>query len=79
MPYSWWALICRISSFIPKDIPVVQLDRRGEQIGKRVAVDVPLVGTTKDTLRELVPLLEPTKSSKHLKTMREHYERRGPN
>ena len=59
--------------FYPQNIPVIQIDRRAEQIGKRVAVEFPLVGTARDTLRELVPLLEPTKSSKHLKTMREHY------
>ena len=61
--------------FYPDNIPVIQIDRRGDQIGKRVAVDVPLVGTAKDTLRELVPLLEPATSSKHLKTMRDHYEK----
>lgn len=55
------------------DVPVIQIDRRGEQLGKRVPVDVPLVGTAKDTLRELVALLKPAKSSKHLKTMRDHY------
>src|SRR5699024_7929059 len=59
--------------FYPQNIPVIQIDRRAEQIGKRVAVEFPLVGTARDTLRELVPLLEPIKSSKHLKTMREHY------
>ncbi len=61
--------------FYPHDIPVIQIDRRGAQIGKRVPVDVPLVGTAKDTLRELVTLLEPAKSSKHLKKMRDHYQK----
>src|SRR5699024_533669 len=42
------------------DVPVIQIDRRGEQIGKRVPVDVPLVGTAKDTIRELLPRLAPT-------------------
>src|SRR5690606_32345333 len=32
-----------------------------------------LVGTAEDTLRELVPLLTPASSSKHLAEMRDHY------
>ncbi|WP_293697574.1 ubiquinone-dependent pyruvate dehydrogenase [uncultured Agrococcus sp.] len=59
--------------FYPEDATVVQIDARGEQIGKRVPVDVPLVGTARDTLRELVGLLEPAKSSKHLKAMVDNY------
>ena len=35
--------------------PVVQVDVRGEQIGRRVPVDVPLVGTVKDTIDALLP------------------------
>ena len=31
--------------FYPEGVPVVQVDVRGEQIGRRVPVDVPLVGT----------------------------------
>jgi pyruvate dehydrogenase (quinone) len=36
--------------FFPEGVPVVQVDVRGEQIGKRVPVQVPLVGTVKDTV-----------------------------
>ena len=59
--------------FYPQDVPVIQIDSRGEQIGKRTPVEVPLVGTAKDTLRELVGLLTPAKSSRHLSKMRDHY------
>src|SRR5699024_9047415 len=59
--------------FYPEDARVTQIDRRGEQSGKRLADDVPLVGTAKDTLRELALLLKATKSSKHLTQMRGHY------
>lgn len=59
--------------FYPEGVPVIQIDRRGEQIAKRVPVDVPLVGTAKDTIRELVGLLKPSKSSKHLTKLRDHY------
>lgn len=55
------------------EVPVIQIDSRGEQIGKRVPVEVPLVGTAKDTIRELLELLKPAQSSRHLTKMRDHY------
>src|SRR5699024_5188625 len=58
-----------------EDVPVIQIDSRGEQIGKRVPVEVPLVGTAKDTIRELLPLLKPAKSSRHLSKMLDHYKK----
>ena len=61
--------------FLPEGVPVVQVDVRGEQIGKRVPVRVPLVGTIKDTVDALLPLLEPKADSKHLDRMTAHYRR----
>jgi pyruvate dehydrogenase (quinone) len=61
--------------FIPEGIPVVQVDVRGEQIGKRIPVQVPLVGTVKDTVDALLPLLEPKTDSAHLDRMTKHYRR----
>jgi pyruvate dehydrogenase (quinone) len=61
--------------FIPEGIPVVQVDVRGEQIGKRVQVTVPLVGTVKDTIDALLPLLEPRAHTAHLDRMTAHYRR----
>ena len=61
--------------FIPDGVPVVQVDVRGEQIGKRVQVQVPLVGTVKDTVDALLPLLEPKADSAHLNRMTAHYRR----
>ena len=55
--------------FLPDGVPVVQVDVRGEQIGKRVQVRVPLVGTVKDTVDALLPLLEPKADSAHLDRM----------
>src|SRR5690625_3256069 len=57
------------------EAPVIQIDNRGEQIGKRVPVEVPLVGTAKDTMRELTARLKPAKSSRHLSKMRDHYQK----
>jgi pyruvate dehydrogenase (quinone) len=61
--------------FIPDSVPVIQVDVRGEQIGKRVPVRVPLVGTVKDTVDALLPLLEPKTDSAHLDRMTKHYRR----
>ena len=61
--------------FLPDGVPVVQVDVRGEQIGKRVPVQVPLVGTVKDTAGALLPLLEPKTDSVHLDRMTAHYRR----
>ena len=61
--------------FLPEGVPVVQVDARVEQIGKRVPVRVPLVGTVKDTADALLPLLEPKADSAHLDRMTAHYRR----
>src|SRR5271170_2766242 len=61
--------------FFPEDVPVIQVDVRGEQIGKRVPVQVPLVGTVKDTADALLPLLKPKTDSLHLDRMTAHYRR----
>ncbi len=59
--------------FYPEDVPVVQVDVRGEQIGKRVPVDVALVGTVKDTAPALLPLLQPRTDRKFADQMTRHY------
>jgi pyruvate dehydrogenase (quinone) len=59
--------------FYPDGAAVVQVDIRGEQIGRRTRVDVPLVGTVKDTVEALLPRLQPRTDSRHLEKMRKHY------
>lgn len=54
---------------------IVQIDIRGEQIGRRAKVDVGLVGGVRETLQQLLPMLEPHRDSKHLETMTRHYEK----
>jgi pyruvate dehydrogenase (quinone) len=61
--------------FLPHDVPVVQVDVRGEQIGRRVPVDVPLVGTVKDTIDALLPRLVAKTDASHLDRMTSHYAR----
>jgi pyruvate dehydrogenase (quinone) len=59
--------------FYPSDATVLQVDVRGEQIGRRTRVDVPLVGTVKDTIEALLPRLTPKTDAGHLDQMRTHY------
>jgi pyruvate dehydrogenase (quinone) len=61
--------------FYPKGATVLQVDIRGEQIGRRTRVDVPLVGTVRDTIQALLPRLTPKADAKHLDEMRTHYEK----
>ena len=61
--------------FFPEGVPVVQVDVRGERIGRRVPVEAPLIGTVKDTADALLPLLTRKTDSAHLDRMTAHYRR----
>jgi len=61
--------------FYPDGVPVIQVDVRGEQIGRRVPVQIPLVGTVRDTIDALLPLITPKADSAHLELMTAHYGR----
>ena len=59
--------------FYPQGATVLQVDLRGEHIGRRVKVDIPLVGTVKDTLTAIIPRLRVKTDGRHLERMRNHY------
>ena len=59
--------------FYPKEAKIIQVDRRGEQIGRRTRVDLGLIGTVKDTLAALEPLLQTKTERKHLDASVNHY------
>src|SRR5580693_5811160 len=59
--------------FLPQDATVVQIDLRGEQLGRRSKVDFGFVGDTKTTLRALLPKLEQNQYEAHLKKSLAHY------
>jgi pyruvate dehydrogenase (quinone) len=61
--------------FYPEDVTVIQVDIRGEEIGRRVPVEIPLVGTVKDTADALLPRLGKGRDPAHLKRMTAHYKR----
>ncbi len=61
--------------FFPKDATVVQIDLRGEQIGRRTKVDFGFVGDTKATLSALLPRLTQNQFELHLRESLEHYRK----
>jgi pyruvate dehydrogenase (quinone) len=61
--------------FYPKDATIVQIDIRGEQLGRRTKLDYGFVGDTKTTLRALLPKLEQNKDEQHLKDSLDHYRK----
>lgn len=58
--------------FYPEGTTLIQVDIRGEQIGRRHPVDVALVGGVGETAAALLPLLE-QKKDRHLKDAQKHY------
>jgi pyruvate dehydrogenase (quinone) len=61
--------------FFPKDATIVQIDVRGEQLGRRTKVDFGFVGDTKTTLQALLPRLKQNQHNAHLKESLEHYQK----
>jgi pyruvate dehydrogenase (quinone) len=60
--------------FFPAKAKILQVDVRGEQIGRRTPVDLGLIGNVKDTLEELTPLLEDKQDRKYLDICLENYK-----
>ena len=61
--------------FYPKDATIIQIDIRGEQLGRRAKLDFGFVGDTKATLRALLPKLGQNQYEAHLQQSVEHYRR----
>jgi pyruvate dehydrogenase (quinone) len=60
--------------FYPEHAKKIQVDVRGEQIGRRTVVNVGLIGTVKETLKALLPLVDSTTDSAHLEDSVAHYK-----
>jgi len=56
-------------------VRIAQIDLRAENIGRRAAVDLGVVGDVKATLTALLPLLRQQQDGAHLAQAREHYAR----
>ena len=59
--------------FYPKHAVIIQIDIRGEQIGRRTRVDLGLVGDVKTKLASLIPQLQTKSDEAHLNSSLEHY------
>ena len=61
--------------FYPQNAIVIQVDIRGRHLGRRTPVDVGLVGTVKDTITALRPLLHEKRDRDHLDRALRHYRK----
>jgi pyruvate dehydrogenase (quinone) len=61
--------------FFPGHAKIIQVDLRGNQIGRRTKVDLGLVGSIKDTLSALLPLLTTKTDRAHLDTKTKDYKK----
>src|SRR5436309_3551048 len=65
--------------FFPNDARIIQIDVRGEQLGRRARLEHGFVGDIRTTLRALLPRLKQNHDDAHLEACVEHYRetRRG--
>lgn len=61
--------------FFPEKAKIVQVDLRGEQLGRRTPVDVGLVGGVRETAEALLPLIDDGRSDSFAKESVEHYRK----
>jgi pyruvate dehydrogenase (quinone) len=61
--------------FYPEDATIIQVDIDGSHIGRRVHVDLPMVGTVTDTITALRPLLNQASENGHLDRALKHYRK----
>jgi len=61
--------------FFPKDATIIQIDVRGEQLGRRTKVDYGFIGDAKTAISALLPKLDQNEFDTHLKTSLEHYRK----
>ncbi|MGP5194748.1 ubiquinone-dependent pyruvate dehydrogenase [Arthrobacter rhombi] len=61
--------------FFPSKARIIQVDLRGEQLGRRAPVDLGLVGTVADTAEALQPMLKRKSRRSHLEDAQKHYRK----
>ncbi len=61
------------TQFFPEKAKIIQVDLRGEQIGRRTRVDLGLVGDVGDTIRAVMPSLTEKDDRSHLDDSLKHY------
>jgi pyruvate dehydrogenase (quinone) len=61
--------------FYPEKATIIQVDIRGEQIGRRTKVDLGVVGDVRTTLQALLPNLIEKTDDQHLSASIQHYQK----
>lgn len=61
--------------FYPPHATIIQVDIRGEQIGRRTKVDLGLIGDVRQTLIALKPMLNQKSDKGHLRASLDHYRK----
>jgi len=59
--------------FYPEKATVIQVDRRGENLGRRTRLDLGLIGDVKETIKAVLGKIETKSDDKHLKKFVSHY------
>jgi len=62
------------TQFYPQAATVIQVDRRGENLGRRTRLDLGLIGDVKETLGAVVGKIETKSADGHLKKFLRHYQ-----
>jgi pyruvate dehydrogenase (quinone) len=60
--------------FYPEKATIIQVDRRGENLGRRTPLDLGLIGDVKETIRAVIDQIEEKTGSDHLKKFVGHYK-----
>jgi pyruvate dehydrogenase (quinone) len=62
------------TQFFPQKATIIQVDRRGENLGRRTPIDLGLIGDVKETLGAVLGLIEAKADDRHLKKFLGHYQ-----
>jgi pyruvate dehydrogenase (quinone) len=62
------------TQFYPENAAVIQVDRRGENLGRRTRLDLGLIGDVRETLRAALGKIETKSADQHLKKFVRHYQ-----
>jgi pyruvate dehydrogenase (quinone) len=60
--------------FYPTKARIIQIDIRGENLGRRCRLELGVIGDVHETISRLLPMLEKKTSRTHLSTALEHYK-----
>jgi pyruvate dehydrogenase (quinone) len=62
------------TQFYPEKATIIQVDRRGENLGRRTRLDLGLIGDVKETLNAVSDQIEAKTDDRHLKKYVGHYQ-----